>query len=122
MGAHLAQPWVHGVADTPVPQRGQQTETRAETWPHESEGVTIPFPSADILFELKREDYQRVEGDPVGPVTRAWRQSAFEWAERLRVRFFGETQQVTGLWAKAKERFRKRLAVLQDEALVARVM
>jgi len=122
MGANLAGPWIKGIKvsdDTPERFKKQFTIQR---WPHEDEGVVLPMPSDKKLHRMNVEFYQRCEGEGVGPVTAAWRDSVFAWARQLKVRFFGDSPQVTGLWSKAKERFATRLQVLRDKELIARVM
>ena len=96
--------------------------TVAEAWPHEQEGVSIPMPEKSQLFDMRREFYQRVNGQGIGPSTTAWRDAAFAWAKQLRTRFFGDSKQVTGLWPKAAHRFRKRLRYLEDRELAKTVM
>ena len=120
LGAHFDKPWVKGVAQAEVP--APEEKRPVTPWPHELEGVKIPMPDSGTLHVMQTEFYQRAQGQELGPATRRWRDNVFAWAKKLRSRLFGDTKQVTGLWALAKERFRKRLQVLEDKELVARVM
>ena len=122
LGAHLEGSWVHGVKTERKQRAGFPAVTVAEPWPHEHEGVNIPMPTNSQLLEMRREFYQRVKGQAIGPSTTVWRDAAFEWAKRLRKRFFGNTKQVTGLWSQAAHRFRKRLKYLEDRVLAETVM
>ena len=121
LGAHLAGPWTHG-QQVPRKLREVRKIMVDEKWPHEREGVVIPMPSGGQLAAMRREFYQRAEGEPVGPVTARWRADVFAWAKRLRIKCFGDSKQVTGLWARAKRRFMARLQYLKDKALVRRVL
>ena len=120
LGAHLDEPWVTGMASasTPVPTRKRSFAP----WPHELEGVEIPMPDTETLRVMQTEFFQRARGQDLGPTTKRWRDEVFAWAKKLRARFFGDTNQVTGLWALAKHRFRARLQFLDDKELVEQVM
>ena len=119
LGAHFNKPWV-AVAKTmeDVPEG----KGPAIPWPHELEGVRIPMPDESTMRDMHVEFYQRVRGQGLGPATTIWRAKVFAWAASLRQRLFGATRQVTGLWAMAKDRFRKRLQFLEDESLVEELM
>lgn len=111
----MSEPWTEGVAAPRVVRTGFPEVQEHSKWPHEYEGVAIPMPAGERLAAMEREDYQRVEGGEIGPVTSAWVKDTFAWAKRLKKEFFGEGKQVTGLWAKARNRFRRRLGFLQEE-------
>ena len=122
LGAHMKESWVHGVETARRERAGFPPVTVAEPWPHEAEGVDIPMPTESQLEKMRREFYQRVRGQEIGPHTTEWRDAAFAWARKLRVRFFGNSKQVTGLWSQAAHRFRKRLQYLEDRELADTVM
>ena len=122
MGAHLAGPWTQSVGQPPPVREGHRQVDGEDVWPHQREGITIPMPTGSQLANMITEAYQRVKNSPVGPVTAAWREGVFAWARKLRVRLFGDSPQVTGLWSKAKDKFRVRLNLLHDKQLVEKVM
>ena len=70
------------------------------------------MPSDKIMHAMTTEFFQRAEGQPLGPVTEAWRNDTFRWAKALKRDLFGDSNQVTGLWAQAAHRFEKRLKYL----------
>ena len=120
LGAHFDKPWIDEVGQAEMPVVAKKRS--ATPWPHELEGVRIPMPDPKTLHVMQTEFYQRAQGQDLGPATKRWRDSVFAWAKKLRSRLFGDTKQVTGLWALAKDRFRTRLQVLDDKELVERVM
>lgn len=116
LGAHFDKPWVKHVAQAEVPVPEQKPPVAP--WPYELERVKIPMPDPGTLHVMRTEFYQRAQGQDLGPVTKRWRDNVFAWAGKLRSRLFGDTKQVTGLWALAKDRFRTRLQILDDKELV----
>ena len=77
------------------------------------------MPTDKVMAGMTREFVQRAEGQPVGPVTAAWRDGVFSWARSLRRRLFGNDVQVTGLWSRAAKKFKKRLRYLPKAELMA---
>ena len=111
MGGHVDESWVEeGVQFPSIELRDQ-----SQKWPHEEEGIEIPMPPPAEMHDMKREFYQRAEGQGVGPVTSAWKENTFAWALGLKRELFGDTRRVTGLWQQAKHRFARRLARLQNK-------
>ena len=92
-GGHIDSSWFAHC--DPVRMMGVGNQDRQ--WPHVQEGVQIPLPDGRLMHDLKTEFYQRVEGQPVGPITAAWEKEVFKWAKRLKERFFGRTDRITGL-------------------------
>ena len=122
LGAHLASPWTQQ-STRPTPAAVNLPGSLVyEPWPHQVEGIEIPMPKGQRLAAMEAEFYQRVEGEGVGPTTASWVADVFAWAKRLRSQFFGDTPQVTGLWARAVGRFKRRLAYLKDRELASRVL
>ena len=114
LGGHIDNSWI-------LPQSIQESGpgsnqlNRLSRWPHVDEGVTIPWPDATELEELKTEFFQRSQGDPLGPQSKRWEQKAWAWAAALREKHFGKTKRVTGLWSQAAKRWDKRLSRMEDK-------
>ena len=108
LGGHIASPWVK-LFKKPAPSSHHLHRPQLEQWCHIREGVCIPMPTDKQLLLMTQEFFQRAEGQPVGPVTAEWRRTTFVWARDLRIKLFGSTGQVTGLWGHAATRFRRRL-------------
>lgn len=109
MGGHIGKTWF--AQEPKQKQLGASKQKRQ--WPHEKEGVHIPMPEKDRMIDMKKEFYQRHEGQGVGPATKVWTQKVFAWAANLKKEWFGDTEKVTGLWQQAKSRWVKRLSRLK---------
>ena len=120
LGGHVAASWV-SLHNKPAPTSHLLHRSQPQQWCHIREGIKIPMPSDKVLTGMTREFFQRCEGQPVGPVTAAWRSRVFEWARSLREKLFGPGAKVTGLWSKAAKRFKKRLRYM-PKAELAHIM
>ena len=79
----MTEPWVRGKMEQKPVLAASPWVAQVRAWSHEDEGVRIPMPKGKLLAAMRREDYQRVEGDGLGPVTKKWEQGVFAWAKRL---------------------------------------
>ena len=118
LGGHITSEWF---SREPSSEIVREKRLQRETWPHVKEGVVIPLPAGQQLQDMQCEFYQRQKGDKMGPVTERWQRQVFEWAQRLKRRFFRNEKQVTGLWALAAQRWKTRLARLEDKCLARQV-
>ena len=118
LGGHLATPWVQPHRK-PQPTEHHLHRPQSAQWCHIREGVTLPMPTDRVFAAMTREFVQRVEGQPVGPVTSTWRRGVFDWARNLKNDIFGRGGQVTGLWSQAANRFKKRLRYMGKQKLTA---
>ena len=111
LGGHLTSPWVR-FHKKPRPSEHCFHRPQLDQWCHIREGISIPMPSDKVLHDMTTEFYQRTEGQPVGPVTEAWTNETFARANALKRSLFNQKDQVTGLWAQAENRFKRRLKYL----------
>lgn len=118
LGGNITSSWFRSEPKANV--NGKQ-QLQRQKWPHEAEGVVIPLPSGQQLHDLKREFFQRQQGDELGPVSQRWQQQVYLWAERLKRRFFKDVKQVTGLWSLAAQRWKSRLSRLDDKKLAKQI-
>ena len=89
LGGHLTRPWVH-FHNKPVPSDHCFHRPQLDQWGHIREGISIPMPSDKVLHDMTTEFYQRIDGQPVGPITEAWTKETFVRANTLKQSLFNQ--------------------------------